>query len=126
MSTLFHNSAASANLLLHAPLDFNRTKKKRKENKARLFEPLLQTGQLALLDDKGLIVEILDNVVMFILIDFEDDGFDGGVALDQDAWDYCKFCFNYDPGKKQGGKEFFNLKLEGHWKKGEQGGNEMA
>lgn len=47
---------------------------------------------MALLDDQGLIVEILDNVVMFVLIDFEDDGFDGGVAFDQDTCDCCMFC----------------------------------
>ena len=23
---------------------------------------------------------------MFVLVDFEDDGFDGGVAFDEDAW----------------------------------------
>lgn len=55
---------------------------------AHLFEPLFQTGQLALLDDEGLIVEILDDVIVFVLVDLEDDGFYRGVAFDQHAWFY--------------------------------------
>ncbi len=51
-----------------------------------LVEPQLQPWQLALFDDEGLVVEVLDNVVVVVLVDFEDDGFDGGVAGDEDAY----------------------------------------
>lgn len=33
-----------------------------------------------------LIVQVLDDVIMFVLVNFEDDGFDGGVAFDQHSW----------------------------------------
>ncbi len=32
-----------------------------------------------------MVVEVFDDVVVFVLVDFEDDGFDGGVAFDEDA-----------------------------------------
>ncbi len=51
-----------------------------------LVEPQLQPWQLALFDDEGLVVEVLDDVVVVVLVDFEDDGFDGGVAGDEDAY----------------------------------------
>ena len=51
-----------------------------------LFETGLELGQLTLLDDEGVVVEIFDNVVVVGRVDFEDDGFDGGVAFDEDAW----------------------------------------
>ena len=41
-----------------------------------LFHPCLQSLQLALLDYKRLVIQILDNVVMLLLVDLQDDGFD--------------------------------------------------
>lgn len=57
-----------------------------RKEKAHLFEPLLQAGELALLDNEGLIVEIFDDVVMLIMIDLENDGFDGRITFDQHPW----------------------------------------
>lgn len=41
---------------------------------------------MALFDDQMLIVQVFDDVIMFVLVNFEDDGFDGRVAFDQHSW----------------------------------------
>jgi hypothetical protein len=51
-----------------------------------LFQSLLQTSQLVLLDHQCLVVEILHNVVVPVGVDLEDDCLDGRVAFDQHAW----------------------------------------
>ena len=33
-----------------------------------------------------LVVQVFDDVIMFVVVNFEDDGFDGGVAFDQHSW----------------------------------------
>lgn len=34
----------------------------------------------------AIIVKVLDDIVMFLLVVLENDGFDGWVAFDQDSW----------------------------------------
>ena len=63
----------------------DRQSRQKQRDLSHLLEPQLQFRQLALLDHEGLVVEIFDDVVVFVLVDFEDDGFDGGVAFDEDA-----------------------------------------
>lgn len=46
----------------------------------------LQQGNHVFFDNHPLIVEILNDEIMAVAIDIHDDGFDGGIALDQDAW----------------------------------------
>ena len=53
-----------------------------------LIQPHLQFRQLALLHHQCLIIQILDNVLMAVLIDLHDYGFDGGVTFHEDAWDW--------------------------------------
>lgn len=50
-----------------------------------LLQPCLQLLKLAFLDDQSLIIEILDDEVMLVLVDLQDDGFDGGIAFHQDT-----------------------------------------
>lgn len=51
-----------------------------------LLEPQLEPRQLGLLDDEGLVVQVFDDVVVRRRVDFQDDGFYGGVAFYEDAW----------------------------------------
>lgn len=46
---------------------------------------LEQTNHILLYNDV-LVVEILNDVVMVVGVDINDDGLDGGVALDEDSW----------------------------------------
>lgn len=49
-------------------------------------QPFLQVLQLALLDDQvAVVIEVLHDVVMTLLVVLEDDGLDGGIALDKDS-----------------------------------------
>lgn len=57
----------------------------RSKKESYLLKPQLQLLQLALLDHERLVVQVFDDVVVFVLVDLEDDGFDGGVAFDEDA-----------------------------------------
>ena len=51
---------------------------------------LLQTDferwQLTLLYYQSLVIEVFDNVVVLILINLKNDGFDGWIAFDQYTW----------------------------------------
>lgn len=58
---------------------------KDKTKKTHLRQPNFQILQLTIFDHESLIVKILDNVIVPLLIDFEDDGFDGGITFDQDS-----------------------------------------
>ena len=49
------------------------------------LQPALQPLQLALFNDKSLVIEIFDDVVVLLLVDLENDGFNGRVAFDQNA-----------------------------------------
>ena len=53
---------------------------------AHVFEFLLQKGHHVFLDDDPLFVEVLDDEVVVFAVNVDDDGFDGRVALDEDAW----------------------------------------
>lgn len=107
---LFFNAAPSANFSSTSPCGIESRgltqPRKRKRIEAYLFESLFQAWQLALLDNEGLIVEIFDDVVMFVLINFEDDGLDGGIAFNQNA---CLFFSPHvllsfrEETRKQGG-----------------------
>ena len=57
-----------------------------KMGNAYLVQPRFKLQQLAFLDHEGLIVEVLNDVVVLVLVDLENNGFDGGVAFDEDAW----------------------------------------
>lgn len=51
-----------------------------------LCQPRLQILQLALLDDQmAVIIQIFDDVVVSFFVVFEDDGFHGRIALDEDS-----------------------------------------
>lgn len=59
---------------------------------AHLLQPDLETLQLALLDHQCLIIQIFDDVVMLVLVDLEDDRFDGGITFNEDAWARYQSC----------------------------------
>lgn len=75
-----------------------------------LIELLLQLSDHGLFDDAPLLVEILDYIVMILTVDIDNNGFDGGVTLDQDASDsprHCGWiygCVGERPGWWEGGK----------------------
>lgn len=50
-----------------------------------ILELLLEELHHVLLDDDALLVEVLDDEVVVDAVDVDDDGFDGGIAFDQDA-----------------------------------------
>ena len=51
-----------------------------------LSKPILQVLELAFLDDKvSVIVQVLDDVVVPFFVVFENDGFDGRVAFDENS-----------------------------------------
>jgi len=50
-----------------------------------LIQPRLQHPQHILLDKHRLVVEVLDDVVVLVVVDFQDYGFYGGVAGDEDS-----------------------------------------
>ena len=56
-----------------------------------LFQAGLEFLQLALLDHQGLVVQILDDEVVLVLVDLQDDGFDGRIAFDQHALHSCQY-----------------------------------
>ena len=48
-----------------------------------LLQSVLQRSQLALFHHESLVVQVLDDIVMLVLVDFEDDGLDGGITFDE-------------------------------------------
>lgn len=48
-----------------------------------IFQSHLQSWQHALIDDKVCIIEIFNNEVVAFGVELDDDGFDGGIALDE-------------------------------------------
>lgn len=74
-----------------AMFSFRRCDRVSDSNKGRGYKPyifqlLLQQGNHILLHNNTLLVEILDNEIMVLAIDIDDNGFNGGVALDQYAF----------------------------------------
>ena len=49
---------------------------------AYFFQPCFQLLQLRLFDNQGLVIEILNNIVVFFLVDLQDNCFDGRITLD--------------------------------------------
>lgn len=47
-----------------------------------LVKLLLETWKLDFLDDEGLVVQVFDDVIMLLLVDLKDDGFDRRIAFD--------------------------------------------
>lgn len=56
----------------------------------------LELVQHVFLDNNPLIIQVLDDKVMVDRVDVDDDGLDGGIALDQDTFRAsglaCLFC----------------------------------
>lgn len=51
-----------------------------------IFKLLLEQRNHVLLDDNALLVEVLDDEVVVFTVNVDNDGLDGGVALDEHAW----------------------------------------
>lgn len=58
-----------------------------------VFELLLQSRDHVLLNNDALLVKIFDDILVAFAIDADNDGLDGGVALDQDSWRGCVRCW---------------------------------
>ncbi len=58
---------------------------KRQQSYVYLVKLFLETWKLDFLDDEGLVVQVFDDVIVLLLVDLKDNGFDRGVAFDQDA-----------------------------------------
>lgn len=56
-----------------------------RESGTNLVKLFLEGGDHVLLDNDVLVVEVLDDVVVVVGVDVDDDGLDGGVALDEDS-----------------------------------------
>ena len=55
------------------------------ENATYIFELLFEEMHHVFLDDDSLLVQVFDDEVVVDAVDVDDDGLDGGIALDQDA-----------------------------------------
>jgi hypothetical protein len=51
-----------------------------------LVKPHLEDLQHAFFDNERLVVQLFDDEIVLLAVDFDDYGFDGGVALYEDAW----------------------------------------
>lgn len=51
-----------------------------------LVKPHLEDVQHAFIDNERLVIQLLDDEVVLLAVDFDDYGFDGGVAFNKDAW----------------------------------------
>lgn len=56
------------------------------------------------------IIQVLDYIVVALFVVFEDDGFDGGVAFDEDAWSEDIALVRVD-----GGSWCFSLTSDSSW-----------
>jgi len=51
-----------------------------------IFQLGLQQLDHVLFDDEARLVEVFDDVIVALLVDVDDDGLDGRLALDEDTW----------------------------------------